>query len=89
MNFSTVVDSVIVGVPKGRDRGAGSARGHMPPPHYPPICLELKRVSKKRCLVPPPNIESLMVPLPPISKLFRSPLLGASFGLLIIVQFEQ
>ena len=42
-----------------RDRGVGEAGGAPAPP--PPIFLEMQRVSKEKCLVPP-NIESQMVP---------------------------
>ena len=48
-----------------RDRGAGMGRGggEGGGPRGPPKCLELQRVSKKRCLVPPPpHIELLTVP---------------------------
>ena len=50
-----------------------------PPP--PPIFLKLLRTGKKKCLVPPPNIEPLMVPLQSQScSAARGGVLGSGFA---------
>ena len=62
-----------------KDRGIGEPErpgGTCPPPQI----LELWRVNKKRCLVPPPPPISshYRYPSPPTSKLFRSPCISAT-----------